>query len=366
MIKYQYAKSKNEKLIDIRSLNETNSENTKFFCIGCGNELIAKRGKIKVHHFAHKNIVTCSEETYLHLLGKQLFFENYTNCLNEQKPFIIEIYQEITCNHYEKDFGFKCNLPKITTKFDLTQFFDKISIETREGSFIADIMLTSKNDKEKVFVEIAVTHLSTEQKLNSNYRIIELEIKTEDDFEPIKRNFLSVMDSNIKFKNFKTNEINTSVCNGNCLTNYNFFTLDKEGKCLLKQKNLKQIKNQLVSEKDRIVKYEILKDNGHNYPQIFKKWLATFSQQNLKVKNCFICRYHAENNSWQYSEDTIGVPIFCKFLKVKCNSNQAVACEYFKLENNYVEEIIKTIQTYDTEIDQFYNKTDDGETYDKN
>ena len=161
MIKYQYAKDENEKLIDIDSLNQENRDKSKFFCIGCGNELIARLGKIKVHHFAHKKVVTCSGETYLHLLGKQLFFENYTDCLNNQKPFTIEIYQKSTCNHYENELGLNCKLPKIATKFDLTQFFDKISVETREGSFIADIMLTSKNGKDKVFVEIAVTHLSS-------------------------------------------------------------------------------------------------------------------------------------------------------------------------------------------------------------
>lgn len=366
MIKYQYAKDENEKLINIGNLNALNRKNSKFYCIGCGNELIARLGKIKVHHFAHKKIVICSGETYLHLLGKQLFFENYTNCLNEGKPFTIEIYQKRTCNHYEKELGFKCKLPRITTKFDLTQFFDKISIERREGSFIADIMLTSKKGKDKLFIEIAVTHLSTEQKLNSKYRIIELKIENEEDFEPIKRRYLNVKDSKVKFKNFKTNEINASLCKGNCKINYNFFTLNKDGRCLLKQRNLKQIKNHLASEKDKIVKYEISKDFGYNYPEIFKKGLATFAQQNLKVKNCFVCRYHAENNSWQYYEDTKGVPIFCKFLKIICNSNEAVICRYYKLEIKYVKEIITTIKEYYDEMEQYYNEIDEGEVDDEN
>ena len=364
MIKYKYAKDGNEKLIDIDSLNEENRVMSKFFCISCGNELIARLGKIKVHHFAHKMVVSCSGETYLHLLGKQLFFENYTECLNTERPFTIEIYQKRTCNHFENELGLKCKQPKVTTKFDLTQFFDKISIETRESSFIPDIMLTSKNGKEKVFVEIAVTHISTEEKLNSNYRIIEVDIENEDDFEPIKRKYLSVTGSNVKFKNFKTNEINASLCNGQCKIDYNFFTIDTDGRCLLKQRNLRQIKNQLAIEKDGIVKYEISKDNGRNYSDIFKKGVATFSQQNLKVKNCFVCRYHAENNSWQYYENTTSVPIFCKFLKIKCNSNQAVSCGYFKLEKNYVQEIITTIQEYDSEIERYYNEFKERETDD--
>jgi hypothetical protein len=366
MIKYQFAKDESEKLINIDSLNKENKVKSKFFCIGCGNELIARLGKVKVHHFAHKKDVTCSGETYLHLLGKQLYFENYNDCLQNQKPFIIEIHQKRTCNHYEKDLELKCKLPKVTTQFDLTKYFDKISVEAREGSFIADIMLTSKNGIDKVFVEIAVTHLSTERKLNSNYRIIELEVEGEEDFEPIKRKYLSVKDSKVKFRNFKTNEVVASFCKGNCLVDYNFFTLDIEGKCLLKQRNLKQIKNQLSADKEKLVKYEITKDIGYNYPEIFKKGIAVYAQQNLKVKNCFICRYHAENNSWQYFEDTTGIPIFCKFLRIKCNSNQAVSCEYFKLEKKYVNDILTTIQQNEAEIQEFYIKGKEQENNDDN
>jgi len=75
----------------------------------------------------------------------------------------------------------------------------------------------------------------------------------------------------------------------------------------------------------------------------------------LKVRNCFICRYHAENNSWIY-EDTTGVPIFCKFLKTKCNSNQAVTCKYFKLENKYIDELHKTGQQIESETQEYCNQ----------
>ncbi|MGL2986657.1 hypothetical protein ACSVH5_03595 [Flavobacterium sp. RSSA_27] len=358
MIKFKYAKDENEKLINIDSLNEENRFRSKFFCISCGKELIAKLGKIKIHHFAHKKVVTCSGETYLHLLGKKLFYENYTECLNTQKPFIIELYKKRTCNHFEKELNFKCKLQKTLNKFNLIEFFDKISIEKREGSFIPDLMLTGKNNKDKIFIEIAVTHFSTEKKLNSNYRIIEFEIKNDEDFEPINKKYLRVEDSRIKFKNFKS-EINTSICNGECQKDFNLFTLDKDGRCLLKQKNLKQIKKLLETEYKKIVNHVISNDYGHDYPEIFKKGVADFSNQNFKVKNCFVCRYHAENHSWYDFEDIKGVPIYCKFLKIKCNSNQAVNCQYFKLEKNYVQEILTVLTEYISKNERYFNKIND-------
>ena len=362
MIKYKYAKDENGKLIDIDSLKKEGKGHFKYFCICCSNEFIARLGLTKTHHFAHKKVVTCSKETYLHRLGKQLFYDNFTECLENQKPFFIEVYQKRNCNHYEQQFGIVCKLKKIVTKFDLTKHFDKITLETREGSFKPDLMLISKTGKDKLFIEIAVTHFSSGTKLSSEYRIIELEIKEEIDLEPIKRNLLSVKDSKVKFKNFKFKELNGSICNGNCEKKYNFFTLDLDGRGILKPKNLKQISHQINKKKNRIVKYFILKNSGFN-PHIFKSSIANCAKEKLNVKNCFICRYHAENNAYQTLEETTRLPIFCKFLKIKCNSNQAVMCDYFKVEKVYVEELYKIGQELNEEIeelseDDFYEDTD--------
>ena len=329
MIKYKYAKDEKENLVDICSLNDDNRYDFKFFCISCENELIARLGKIKIHHFAHKKVVNCSVETYLHSVGKRLFYDNYIESLKTKTPFYIEFYQKRIWNHYEQDFGIKCKLEKSFERIDLTQYFDKISVEEREGSFIADILLTSKSGKDKIFVEIAVTHLSTEQKLNSKYRIIEIKIDSEEDFEPIKIKVLRQSNPKIKFKNFKTKQIN---CNGNCEKTYNFLTLDKDGRCLLKSFNLNQIKKYIETNKEKIAKYKIQEDkiSDFGFGFVFSCGVANFAKENYKIKNCLICRYHALN---EYNDDGKN-PIFCKFLKIICNSNKAVICEYFKLEKN--------------------------------
>ena len=336
MIKYQYAKDDNEKLIDIDSLNDENRNRSKFFCIGCGNELIARLGKIKVHHFAHKKVVTCSGETYLHLLGKQLFFENYTDCLNKQKPFAIEIYQK----RNDKDIvvcSFSC-MSEAPAK-DLMNFFEK------GYPYVLDADVTSGEQTDgtyKVFVEI-------ERHKDVPTQVLEM-------LDGVGK--LANIDK-FKFryyKSFKSQDAQMENISATVPLDKSALTLDKDGRCLLKQKNLRQIKSRLATEKEKIVNYEISKDSGHNYSEIFKTGVATYAQQNLKVKNCFICRYHAENNSWNYYEDTTGVPIFCKFLKIKCNSNQAVSCEYFKLEKNYVDDILTTIRQNEADFQEYYTE----------
>jgi len=346
MVKYQYAKDAIGKLIDINDLDEADRSHFKFSCISCGNELIARLGKVKNHHFAHKAVVTCSGETYLHLLGKQIFHDTYKECLINSEPFYIELYEKKTCNHFEKELGFKCRLDKGTTKFDLTKYFNRIVLETREGAFIPDVMLISKDDKDKIFIEIAVTHQSTEQKLRSKYRIIEIQIEGEEDFEIIRGKSLSVEDDRIKFKNFKPKDKLYSICDGNCRMDFHFLSLDKDGRCVLSQRNLKGIKARIAAEKDRIVQYKISNDYGYSYADIFKSGVAMFAAENFKVKNCFICRYHAENNIYSDYTNKPGASIFCKFHKIRCNSNEAVTCEIFKLDKDYLNNLLRSSQNY--------------------
>lgn len=44
-------------------------------CPSCGKTLIAKKGNILQHHFAHDRETTCSLESILHKLGKTLIYE---------------------------------------------------------------------------------------------------------------------------------------------------------------------------------------------------------------------------------------------------------------------------------------------------
>lgn len=346
MIKYRYAKDKEGKLIDINSLDKTGNPVVSFFCIGCGNELIPKLGLIKIHHFAHKKIVTCSPETYLHLLGKQLFHDNFIECRTIKSPFNIELYQKRICNHYEQQLETVCNLEDAVVKFDLIQYFDKITLETKEGSFTPDVMLTSKSGKVKVFVEIAVTHSLSEKKLSSEYRIIELKIENEEDFEPIKRKLLSIKDSKVQFKNFQIKELSKSICAGNCKKFFNFFTLDIDGRVILQQqRNLKRIIHQINTDKDKLLKYLISPDR-RDYPEAYKSFIANCARENLKVRNCFICRYHARNDTKEYESRKRVPPIFCKFLKKECNSNEAVTCKYFRREEQYIEELYNIYRQY--------------------
>ena len=202
-IKYRYAIDSNQKVVDAFYLDRNEIKDLIFRCLGCGNILTPVLGQKRRKHFRHKADmeINCSPETYLHKLAKTRFYEVYQECLKQELPFIIEYQVNEICTRYKSDYLVACEYGKSTRQFDLTQYFRSISLEKREDIFIPDVLLTSDSEI-KLFVEIFLSHESTLDKIQSGYRIIELDISSEDDINLIDQKHISENDS-VKFYNFK-------------------------------------------------------------------------------------------------------------------------------------------------------------------
>jgi competence CoiA-like predicted nuclease len=74
-ILYKYAEDRDGKIIHINNATEC----AEYFCPGCKQSFIFKHGKIRQHHFSHKNpSLDCTGEGYLH----RTFKKNYCNYWN--------------------------------------------------------------------------------------------------------------------------------------------------------------------------------------------------------------------------------------------------------------------------------------------
>ncbi|MFI3253844.1 MAG: competence protein CoiA family protein [Eubacteriales bacterium] len=136
---------KNGELIHVDQVES--GEKCGCFCPACHGKLIARKGAVKRHHFAHKAEGNCSHayETTLHLLAKKIISES------------------------EKFW-----LPKLEMEFDLGKKFlisngQKISVgtvelEQRYHPIIPDVVVHSIKGP-KLMVEIFVTHEVDEEKL---------------------------------------------------------------------------------------------------------------------------------------------------------------------------------------------------------
>jgi hypothetical protein len=151
------------------------------YCLACGAQLIAKKGDVRIHHFAHYNCGTCNNalETALHKGAKQI--------LAEEKRIVLPDFIDYT----------KSN----------TQEFNRIEVEktfvTPDQRIIADIV-GYYNEKEPFIIELAVTHPIGEQKRNvlRNLGIPSIEVNIFIGLNEDYSNIKDVLIENTSFKNW--------------------------------------------------------------------------------------------------------------------------------------------------------------------
>ncbi|MFH7241618.1 MAG: competence protein CoiA family protein [Spirulina sp.] len=328
-IKYSYAWDNLKKLVFVGDLeNSTETRKREFTCISCGNLLIPKLGKIKQKHFAHKNICDCSFETYLHLLAKEIFLIEYNKCLDNNIPFYVEVLVETYCDANKEDFNLTCELGSKSQKYDITKKYKKIQKEVEVDGFIPDLLLSTPDNKEKLFIEIFVTHKSTENKIKSGFNIIEIQIKSEDDIDLLRSRVLSEQE-NINFYGFNIKPVRT-VCAGDlgCPHKKRIFNVFENGKSICITHGLPGVSTFLKRiTQTNIIYYEIIDFDYYWDGEDYVKKVIEVYGKGIPIRNCYLCRYQGDNHRW----DNEGKPIFCRFLKIRCNSNQASECQYFRV-----------------------------------
>lgn len=177
---YTYSLDADNNLVNIVDAKKGN----EYFCPSCGAQMILKQGAKRKWHFAHKNNVSnCSYETYLHKIAKRRIRE----CFEYSPNLIISFRSSVTCNVVDCPLGALKPCSWRTLKsFDLKKYYDCCREEVSINGYVADLFLTNeKHPNDPILIEIYVTHKSTEEKLKSNLRIIEIHIKSEDDINQI-------------------------------------------------------------------------------------------------------------------------------------------------------------------------------------
>jgi hypothetical protein len=136
---------KDNKLVDVSQVDK--GLECGCVCPACGHQLIARKGNIKVHHFAHHKSSECAGalETALHLAAKE----------------ILDKYKRIRIPEVSAQIGVGYGDP-VQLYNEQTLQFDKVLLEKRYDDLIAD--LTVEINGKPFFIEIAVTHFIDEAK----------------------------------------------------------------------------------------------------------------------------------------------------------------------------------------------------------
>jgi hypothetical protein len=110
-------------------------------CAYCKEPLIAKKGNIRIHHFAHYKNQDCNYalETELHKRAKE----------------ILEIAKVIVLPEVVMKIGqINVKIKDSFNKYDI----DTVEVEHKTGHIIPDVVICFKNKKKMLFIEIKVTH----------------------------------------------------------------------------------------------------------------------------------------------------------------------------------------------------------------
>jgi hypothetical protein len=198
MAKYRFAKNENGVLFNIEDVTSDIRKANKFFCIGCGHPMRAGLGNKNKHYFAHNNAESerlCNTETYLHKLGKQLFIDLYNKHHKEGTPFLIGTKHPGECEKESCPYGL--DKPCSIDFDDLLSLLPKYCHcfeEEWDEHFKPDVLLLDESGS-RLYIEIAVTHPCSAEKLDSKIPIIEFHIHSEDDLKVFSDEVLTRADN---------------------------------------------------------------------------------------------------------------------------------------------------------------------------
>lgn len=189
--RYPYAKTDKGDLIGIDQITDDNRRDFRYYCYGCGKELIPVLGSKREHHFRHKeNDISCDRDKYLHEFVKNVIKERF----DKSEHFYVKYNAKRKCENKDNcdlvKYGWKDCYADDLYEIDLKKHYDTCEcekeyfVDTESGKkrYVADLMLFDSKDKSRFLtIEIWVTHECEEEKKNNKIRIIEIKIEKEAD-----------------------------------------------------------------------------------------------------------------------------------------------------------------------------------------
>lgn len=354
-IKYHYALDECGNLTDINTLSEEDRHAHSYKCLGCEAELLPRMGQVRTWHFAHRGDEACRSETYLHKLAKRLFKEKF----DSSDSFQIEYYKTIRCSDicsckFAK--GKECTQRKPEV-INLKEYYDTCTEEQSIKEFAADLLITDSRKPERapLLIEIQVSHKSTEEKINSGLKIIELKIKTEEDIlallhAPLREThntdygFVRNKDTDraVKFFGFKRDGFAPLA-----VRHIPHFYIYKSGKAYFdnSDEDFRPCREARVKGKE-YASMEIAIDCGR-FDREFSPYEYGYMiarQNDLQIRTCYLCKY------WKHN-DFDGLSICCLYKKCGTpqypETNEAITCSYYREDKAHIQEILATLPLYE-------------------
>ncbi len=344
-----YAVSPNGVLTEI---NDAQKSNEDFFCPHCGCKMLKRCGKIRRWHFAHdwRNATeeqkNCSYESYLHAYAKIRFKDWFEN----SEEIIVAYNQTLICSNYKicewRDLGgeYRCRKeePKrCNIKEKLNECKIEKEVEIRGERFRPDLLWYNKNNPSScIFIEINVTHECTDKKKNSQNRIIEFEIHSEEDVDKIISADI-VENETIHFYGFKTeNFVDKKYFHPIDLYKFQFYQSGKAHIDLCNCHNVNERRKSSVFE--NVIVAEPDYGDTKMMSMLYTVSIAKAHEMGYHVLNCLLCKYRKRN------ED--GTP-FCEKTGNKVEvETEAIKCVSYSYDENRRNRYLQYFKRYSSSL----------------
>lgn len=363
-VQYPFADVGASELLHISEVTQENRRTFTYTCPYCKKGLRPRLGNKKAHCFAHKPNESCELDRYIHKTAERLLKEKW----DRDEPFEITMKVRSECKDlntcvFHQENGCGCIKEEIQT-YDLKEQFSRCIVEKKFGDFIPDLCLVDdSNQHDPIFIEIWSKHKNSVKKAQSQYRIIEIRLKTIKDLEELPKHPIAESDT-VTFSHFKTIDKTPTKNDGPALMRYtlyantlNSFVDDINVHCC-NYRNDHHVKSifEIVCSKD-----EIPIQKFRNYCN------AIAIERGYSIRNCYLCQYFGSDDQHQsyYNGDLFypDLPNGClRELRIKglipCQPEEdARICQHFKLKDsmlNYLKSQYFDVNRY------IWFKNDDG------
>lgn len=382
MITYPNAIDENGDIHDIESITQENRAEHKYYCLGCGTEMVPvlfKDGQ-KEDHFRHKVNDLCNPETYLHNLAKK----HIAKMFETSKKFEVSYYahnecpRTSTCKLLEKYHFKDCSGVTLHT-IDLKEKYDTCQIEGFYDGYRADVLLTNSKDESvrPLFIEVSVSHDCTPEKLASGNQIIEIKVRSEVDFKrPITENKgdlvppkMDVLNRRYYYGYYRPAEPEQPFImfhgferelKRNDFRKVDFFALRSNGSICLEEESLPCGKMDSFHLKDSLFEVLVYRKNKAFRPRydFYNLGLAEAMLNNVPIRHCFHCTNYVKctipmqcqvfNRRTQETEKVVHQVLNNKVTEDKVDKYElADKCKNWKLNEASCQRIISDYQHHD-------------------
>lgn len=332
-VQYPFADIGETKLLHISSVTPENRKSHTYTCPYCKKELRPRLGTKRKHCFAHKPNESCELDRYIHSTAERLLKEKWDSDL----PFEIRMTVHSQCENRMNCFFQQstCTAKKIET-FDLKEWYSQCLVEKKVGEFIPDLCLIDETGKhDPIFIEIWSKHQNSTKKQTSDYKIIEIRLRTIQELEELPKRPITESD-NVTFSHFKTVVRKPKEFPIVKLMKYRLYGRTLLSHVFSEKQNCLNYKDRHPSSVLEIVSYW-----DAYYPSYFQRsCTAVAIKKGFNARICFDCKHYGDDyrtrNSdvdWRYEPEK---PQGCRrsleeLGLLACIPNDAKTCDHFQL-----------------------------------